>query len=165
MNVPSPSNFTVTAKALPSDIPGEKTITFYRMLFIGIGIAIAMVAPNAVFWGIVVGVVGWFMAGNAGSSERTAEKSRRNASLQAAKYEYEQLIERAKRETGAASFMAKRMELAKLRDEYLALPQAEKQELDKLHATALERQKQQFLDKFFIDNGLCCTTPPRPSFP
>lgn len=33
------------------------------------------------------------------------------------------------------------------------MPQAEKQELDKLHATALERQKQQFLDRFFIDNA------------
>lgn len=153
VNVPSPSNFTVTAKTLPSDIPGENTITFYRVLVVGIGIAIAMAAANAVFWGIVVGVVGWVMAGNAGSSERAAEKSRRNASLQAAKFEYEQSIDRAKREAGAESFMAKRMELAKLRDEYLALPEAERQELDKLHTTALERQKQQFLDRFFIDNA------------
>lgn len=155
LTVPSPGNFTVTAKDLPSDIPGENTITFYRVLAIGFGFAVAMAAPDTVFWGIVVGVFGWFMAGNAGSSEMTAEKSRRNASFQAAKHDYEQLIERAKREreAGNGGFMAKYGELSKLRDEYLALPQAEKQEMDKLHATAQERQKQQFLNRFFIDKA------------
>ena len=33
------------------------------------------------------------------------------------------------------------------------MPQAEKQELDKLHSTAHERQKQKFLDGFFIDSA------------
>lgn len=153
VNVPSPSSFTVVAQALPTSIPGENTTTFYSVLAVCTGIAIAVAEPKAMFLGLIVGAVGWFMADRAGSSERTAERSKRNAILQAAKYDYEYLIERSKRETSADVFMAKRMELAKLRDEYLALPQAEKQELDKLHATAHERQKQQFLDRFFIDNA------------
>jgi DNA-binding helix-hairpin-helix protein with protein kinase domain len=153
LSVPSPSSFTVTAQALPSGVPGEGTITFYRLLAVGIGIAVAMAAPKVMFWGFVVGLVGWFVAGSAGSSERAAERSRRTAIRQAAKKEYDELVERAQRDAGPAGFQAKRAELSKLRDEYQALPQAEKQELDKLHSTAQERQKQKFLDTCFIDSA------------
>ena len=153
LNVPSPSNFTVTAQALPSSIPGEGTVTFYRLLAVGVGIAIAVAAPSAIFWSFVVGIVGWFAAGSAGSSERAAEKSRRLLIRQTAKQEYDKLVGRVQRDAGTADFEAKRAELSKLRDEYQGLAQAEKQELDKLHSTAQERQKQKFLDTFFIDSA------------
>jgi DNA-binding helix-hairpin-helix protein with protein kinase domain len=93
------------------------------------------------------------MAGSAGSSERAAERSRRSAAQRAAKKDYDELVERVQRDAGPASFEAKRAELAKLRDEYQALPQIEKKELDKLHSTAHERQKQKFLDGCFIDSA------------
>lgn len=152
-SVPSPSNFTVAAQALPSGVTGEGTIAFYRLLAVSIGIAIAVAAPKAMFWGFVAGIVGWFVAGSAGSSERTAEKSRRSAVRQAAKQEYDELVDRAQRDAGPAGFQAKRAELSKLKDEYQGLPQAEKQELDKLHSTAQERQRQKFLDTCFIDSA------------
>ncbi len=153
LSLPSPSNFAVTAQPLPAGVAGEGTITAYRVIAVVIGIAIAMAAPKAMFWGIVVGAVGWFMAGSAGSSERAAERSRRSAAREAAKKEYDELVERVQRDAGPAGFQAKRAELTKLRDEYQALPQAEKQELDKLHSTAHERQKQKFLDGCFIDSA------------
>ena len=153
LSVPSPSNFTVTARALPAGVTSDGTITFYRVLAIGLGIAIAVAAPTATFWGIVVGVVGFLLAGNAGSSERATERSRRSANLQAARQEYDQLVERARRDAGPEGFVAMRAQLAKLAEEYQALPQAEKQELDKLHSTALERQKHKFLDTCFIDRA------------
>jgi len=157
LNIPSPSNFTVTAQALPSSVPGEGTIIFYRLLAVGIGITIGITiggaAPKAMFLSFVVGIVGWFMAGSAGSSERAAERSRRETIRQAAKQEYAELVERAQRDASPAGFLAKRAELSKLRDEYQALPQTEKQDLDKLHSTALERQKQKFLDACFIDSA------------
>lgn len=153
LSIPTPGNFTVTAQALPAGVPGDGTITFYRLLAVGIGIAIAVAAPKAMFWGIVVGVIGWFMASSAGSSERAAERSRRSAAQQAAKKEYDELVERVQRDAGPAGFQAKRAELSKLRDEHQGLPQAEKQELDKLHSTAHDRQKQKFLDTCFIDSA------------
>lgn len=153
LSLPDPSNFTVTAQPLPSGVPGEGTITFYRLLAVGIGIAIAIAVSKAMFWGIVGGVVGWFIAGSVGSSERTAERSRRSSAQQAAKKESDELIERAQRDAGPAGFQAKRAELGKLRDEHQALPQAEKQELHKLHSTAQDRQKQKFLDGCFIDSA------------
>lgn len=153
ISIPSPSNFTVAAQALPAGVPGEGTITFYRLLAVGFGIAIAVAAPKAMFWGIVVGIVGWLMAGSAGTSERAAERSRRSAAQQAAKKDYDELTERVQRDAGPGGFQAKRAELSQLRDEHQALPHAEKQELDHLHSTAHERQKQKFLDTCFIDSA------------
>lgn len=153
LSIPSPGSFTVTAQPLPSGVPGEGTVTFYRLLAVGIGIAIALAAPKALFWAVVVGAIGWFMASSAGSTERAAERSRRGSAQQAAKKEYDELVERVERDAGPAGFQAKRTELSKLRDEYQSLPQAEKQELDKLHSTAHERQKHKFLDTCFIDNA------------
>ena len=153
LNIPSPSSFAVTAKPLPSNVPGDGTIVFYRLLAICLGIVVAAAAPQAIFLGVLVGVVGWFMASGAGSSERNAERSRRASSRQAAKQAYDQLVARAKRDAGQDGFQAKRTELAKLRDEYQALPQTEKLELNKLHSTAQERQKQRFLDTCFIDSA------------
>lgn len=98
-------------------------------------------------------MLGWLIAGSAGSSKRKAEKIRRRSIRDSAKQSYEKLVECAKRETGPEGFHAKHAELRKLRDEYQALPQKEKTELDNLHSTARERQKQCFLDSCFIDSA------------
>lgn len=153
LNVPTPGSFTVTAQALPAGVPGDGTVTAYRILAVVIGIAIAAAAPKAMFWGIVVGAVGWFMAGSAGSSERAAERGRRSSAQRDAKKEYDELVERVQRDAGPSGFHAKRAELSKLRDEHQALPEAERREIDQLHSTAQERQKQKFLDTCFIDSA------------
>ena len=153
LNIPTPGTFKVTAQALPADVPGPGAIAFYRLLAIAIGIVIAVAEPKALLVGIIVAVIGYLMAGSAGSAERAAERSRRTAAQQAAKKEYEGLVERLQREAGPSGFQAKRVELTKLRDEHQALPQAEKHEMEKLQSTAQERQLQKFLDTYFIDNA------------
>lgn len=153
VTAPNVDSRAITAQPLPSNVPGEGTVSFYRLLAIGIAIAIAIGAPKAWFLGVIVGFVGWAMAGSAGSSERTVERNRRKSIQQSAKQEFDQLIAQAKKDAGPEGFLAKRSELSKLRDEYQSMPQAEKQELDKLHSTAHERQKQKFLDGFFIDSA------------
>lgn len=153
VGVPNVDSSRLSAQPLPSNVPGEGTITFYRLLAVGISIAVAVAAPNAWFLWLIAGFFGWTMAGSAGSSERTAERNRRKAIQQSARQEYDQLIEQAKNEAGPEGFLAKRSELVKLRDEYQAFPQTEKRELDKLHSTAQERQKQKFLDGCFIDSA------------
>lgn len=152
-NIPTPSSFIVTAQALPAGVVGESTVTIYRLISVGIGITIAMAAPEAMFWGIVVGVVGWFMARGAVSSEHAAELSRRSAAQMTAKREYDELVKRVQRDAGPSDFQAKRSELSKLRNEYQALPDAERREMDQLRSTAHERQKQKFLDTCFIDSA------------
>jgi len=143
----------LTAQALPSGIPGGGTIFFYRLLVVGFTLAFVVGFPKAWFFGVLGGFVGWAMAGSAGSSERATESKRRQSAMLAVKVEWNKLLEQAQRESGPEGFMAKRNELSKLRDEYQALPQAERQELDQLHSTAHQRQKQKFLDTCFIDSA------------
>lgn len=153
LSLPTPSNFSVTAKPLPAGIPGEGTITFYRLGVVAIAIAVLFIAPQAWFLALLGGWFGWAMAGGAGSSERDAERSVRRSALDAARQEYERLVERAKKEAGPEGFYARRAELSKLKNELEALPQAEQEELNRLHATAQERQKEKFLDSCFIDRA------------
>lgn len=155
VNAPSPVNFTVKAQPLPAGIPSGSTIAIYKMtaVAVAIAIAIAVAEPNAWVISLLACWVVWVMASNAGSSERAEETVRRRALLQAAKQEYDQLVERAKKEAGPDGFHAHKMEFVKLRNELEALPQAERKEIEKLHSTAHERQKQKFLDTCFIDNA------------
>jgi DNA-binding helix-hairpin-helix protein with protein kinase domain len=153
VSVPSFDASRLSAQPCPSNIPGEGTITFYRLLVVGIVIAVLVAAPNGWFLWLIAGFFGWTMAGSVGSSERTAERNRRKAIQQSAKQDYDQLVVQAKEEAGAEGFLAKRSDLLKLRDEYQLLPQTEKHELDKLHSTAQERQRRKFLDGCFIDTA------------
>lgn len=153
VNVPNPSSFSVKAQPLPAGIPGEGIITFYKLVAVAIVLAIVVAAPGAWILTLIVGSVGWVMAGNAGSSGRAAETTKRRSALEVAKNEYEQLVERAKKEAGPEGFHAQKAELSKLRRELEDIPRAEKEEIDKLHSTAHERQKQKFLDTCFLDNA------------
>lgn len=153
LSLPTPSNLNVTAKPLPAGIPGEGTVTFYRFVVVAIAIAVIFAAPKAWFFALLGGWFGWAMAGGAGSSERAAERSTRKSALDAASQEYERLAERAKKEAGPEGFHARKAELARMKDELEALPRAEQEKLNQLHATAQERQKQKFLNTCFIDRA------------
>ncbi|MDH0341621.1 helix-hairpin-helix domain-containing protein [Chromobacterium haemolyticum] len=151
--LPSPSSISMKAQPLPAGMPSEGTIFFYKLVVVAIVITIIAAAPGAWFLALLVGWGGWVMAGSAGSAERAKEKMKRRAAYEAAKNDYDQLTERAKKEAGPEGFHARKVALAKMREELEGLPRAEKQELDKLHSTAHERQKQKYLDTCFIDNA------------
>jgi DNA-binding helix-hairpin-helix protein with protein kinase domain len=152
VNLPHPGNFPVSPQPLPSGIPGQGTISFYRFAAVATAITLAVVFPGMWFFALLIGVIGWGMAGGAGSSERAAERTKRMAAKDAARQEYEQLVGRAK-EAGPEGFHNRRAEFAKLKAELEQLPSLEKEELDKLHSTAQARQKHKFLDGCFIDNA------------
>lgn len=141
------------AKPLPSSVPGRGTIAFYQILAVVLALGFIAVASSFWFFGILGGIVGLVIANNAGSAERNSERAQRQAAKDAAQQEFDRLVERARKEAGPEGFYAKRGELSKLRDEYQALPQKEKHELDKLQSTAYDRQKHKFLDAIFIDNA------------
>ena len=151
ISTPDIDSVFVIPVPLPADVPGEGTITLYRILAVILTIVIIGMAPAAWVFGVLAGVVGWMMAGSAGSVPRDAERARRKAARDAAQQEFDLLIERAKKEAGAEGFHAKLGEFKKMGDEYQKLQQAQKHELDKLHSTAHDRQKRKFLDGWFID--------------
>lgn len=153
VTVPNPNSFNAKAKPLPDGIPGEGAITFYKLIVLVIAIGVFIAAPKAWFIALLVGWAGWAMASSAGSSRRSAELSMRRSAMEVARQQYGHLVERARKEAGPEGFHALRAELAKIKDELEGLPRMEKEEIDKLHATAHDRQKQKFLDTCFIDNA------------
>ncbi|TXC66048.1 helix-hairpin-helix domain-containing protein [Piscinibacter aquaticus] len=153
LNLPTPGSFTVTAKPLPAGIPGEGAVTFYRLVAVAIAVAIAFAAPGGWVLGLLVGWAGWVMAGGAGSAKRNEERAARKSFADAAEQEYDRPVARAKKEAGPEGFHARRAELAKMKDELEGLPRAEQDELNRLHATAQERQKERFLNTCFIDRA------------
>jgi DNA-binding helix-hairpin-helix protein with protein kinase domain len=153
LSLPIPGNLKATARPLPSNVPGKDTITIYRLVALSIGIGVMVAFPGVWLVGLIIGWVGWAIASNAGASELAAELSLRRAAKSIAQNEYDQLVQRAKKEAGPEDFNSRLTELARLKEELERLPQAEKAEIDNLHVSAQERQKQKFLSTCFIDNA------------
>ena len=156
-DLPSPNSFQVKAQPLPDGLPNEDTISNYRFVSICVAIGFMLSIPEAWFLGLIIGLVGWVMSSNAGSSERHAERLKRRDAKKVAQQVYNQLVEQVKEqlknEIGPKKFLVRRAELVKIKEELDNLPSAEKYELDRLETTANERQKQKFLDAFFIDKA------------
>lgn len=153
VSLPNLASIAVTPQPLPSSVPGKGTIVFYRVIVIVVAFFVSIALKKAWFIGVLAGWAAWAIAGSAGSGPRGQERTRRLSMVTAAQHAYNLIVEQFQREAGPQGFVAKRAELFKIREEYQVLPEAEKKELDKLHSTAQERQKQKFLDGFFIDGA------------
>lgn len=151
--IPSLAAFAVKPAPLPPGITQEGTITFWRVVIVGIAIWLFTVIPGA--WFLVLGGAWWAWAavGDLGGSERKAERTKRQAAKDAAQQQYDQIVSRIRQEISPEAFAKKKQDLARLRDEYQQLPEREKAELANLHATAEARQKRQFLERHFIDGA------------
>ncbi len=153
MVIPNIATISVTPVPLPPGIGGTGQIFFLRLLVVCSAIGLFAAAPGAWFIIALGAWIVWGMAGSAGESERNAERSKRRAALGEARREYEAVENRVRKQSVTEGFAAKKQELVRLRDEYQSLPATEKSEVERLHATAEARQKQQFLDRCFIDSA------------
>lgn len=150
--IPTSKGFTSIPTPLPSNLPSRNQITAYRIVAVALTIAVLFL-PGGVFWALIVGLVGWNIASNAGSSDRKTEKKRRESVLNAKKGDYDQLVEQLKRDADPAVFVKKKLELTRLREEYQSLSAKESVEIENLKNTAEARQKEKFLDTFFIEDA------------
>ena len=153
VNVPIHTDFSVKAQPLPEGIPGPGVIMFLKLVAVAISVAIVAAVPDAWFLALLTGLGGYAVAGNIGAAQRNAETSKRRVTLEAARQEYDQLVERAKNEAGPEGFNVLKVEFSRYHDELKNLPRAETQEIDILHSTARSRQKHKFLDAYFIDSA------------
>jgi DNA-binding helix-hairpin-helix protein with protein kinase domain len=151
--VPGISGISVAPTPLPPTIPGNGKITAYRFIVAFFAIAAFAVVPKAWFIVALATWVGWAAVSAAGGAKRQAERTKRKTAQDLARNELDALIERAKKEAGPEGFHVLKEALKKLRDEFQALPAEEIRELDNLHATAQARQKQKFLERFFLDSA------------
>jgi DNA-binding helix-hairpin-helix protein with protein kinase domain len=143
----------ITAAPLPSNIPGEGAASFLKVVVVVASFAAAIYAPAFWFLIALAGVGAWGVAGSVGSEARSQERAKRRTAKDSTKAEYDRLIAQLNKEAGPNGFQAKRAELAKARDEFESLEKAEVLEIGNLKTSAHNRQKQQYLDRHFIDRA------------
>lgn len=153
VSIPTPATFSVEGRPLPPGITGEVAVVFFRVVVVVIAITIAVTVPGLWFLAMLGGIAGWNMAGNVGSSERNTERTKRRDALNSASQAFNKLAAQAKADAGPEGFNSKKEGFRRLRVELESLPEQEKRELDHLHATARDRQKQKYLEMFFIDDA------------
>lgn len=143
----------VTAAPLPSSIPGEGPATFLKIFVVVASFAALAYAPA--LWLLIVpaAIWAWSLAGSAGSEIRSQERLKRRAAKDAAQAENDRLVAQLKNEAGPEGFMTKCAELARARQEFESLEKAEGFDIERLKSSAHDRQKQQYLDRFFIDRA------------
>ena len=151
--IPNIATIFVSPRPLPPGVGSRWKLFFLRLLVVCITIGLLAAAPGAWFLIIIGAWIAWNAAGSAGESERNMERIKRSAALDEARREYQEVEKRISKESGPEGFAARKQELARLRKEYESLPDTEKSEIERLHATAEARQKQQFLERCFIDSA------------
>lgn len=153
VNIPSASSFSVTPTPLPSGVSSKNQLTAYKLALSGLAILIFFANPK--LW-ILIGLGTWLAWGSIdsmGGPERKAEYDKRKSALKAAQDEFNLISSRLKKEAGPEGFTELKQELMRQLNEYQGLGTAQKDEIEKLHATAESRQKHKFLDGFFIDSA------------
>ncbi len=151
--IPNIVSISVLPTPLPPGVSGKWMVFFLRLLVVSSAIGLLVAAPWSWFFIAIGAWIVWVVVGSFGESERNEERNRRNAALEKARREYQAEENRIRNESGPEGFAEKKQELVRLRSEYESLPDTEKSEIERLHATAEARQKQQFLDRCFIDSA------------
>jgi DNA-binding helix-hairpin-helix protein with protein kinase domain len=154
MRIPAFDSFNVVADPLPPNIPPARVIWGCTIVAWLIAFALVVSIPAYWFVWLIGGGIAYAAAAATGEAERKAERARRTGVLTSAKASHEALVLKAQNEAGPRAFSAIKRELVRLRDEYQTIPHLESQELQRLHTTAQERQKQKFLDSNFIEPAL-----------
>jgi DNA-binding helix-hairpin-helix protein with protein kinase domain len=153
LKIPRPEDYPVVPVPAEAQRKHKRTIGSVRFFAAAATLAVVMTNPELWIPASVVGVGGAAAAGLIGKEEREAERARRKNALDQAEKAYQDVVAAMQSEAGIAGFRAKKVELQRLRQEYLALPRREKSELDQLHVTARERQLKRHLENQFIDTA------------
>lgn len=145
---------SIQAAPLPADVSGSTgQVSFIRGFFIILAVVLCAAMPKLSFFWVVGAIVGWVVAEKSISGARRAELARRRSAKQTAERTFDALMERARKECGQEPFLVRRKQLINLRDDYQDLGRREQAELERLKHTAEARQKEKFLERFFIDRA------------
>ena len=153
VSAPNVSAITVSAAPIPAGIKRKGQTGVLRAFIVVAAVCLTAAVPAAWIIWAVAAFFAWNMIGSADSPEMAAEKTQRKNRMFSAERAYQALVERARKEAGPEGFNNRKKQLTDLRTEYAGLAGREKVELDKLHQTAEQRQRDKFLDRYFIDSA------------
>lgn len=151
LQLPLPAHFQPGGRPLPLGLLRREYIILIEIALSALSLLLCglQAEPRYIILFPVLAAI-WII-GSLTSKAYKAEIQQRRETFNRAKMDYDHLVSQIQQVGGLEGFIAKRTMLEKMKDELLGLPEDEKRELAALHDTARERQKQKFLEGFFID--------------
>ncbi|MCL9845885.1 helix-hairpin-helix domain-containing protein [Ralstonia solanacearum] len=148
---PAWNHLKPTPQQLPSEYQSQRNKAYFaRTVILGLGIWFTASQPALFFVALIVGWLAWSAFGKVNVAP---ERVRREQQRSAAQQQWDMLCERWNSEVGTAGFTKKKSELIRLKTEYQALDAKEQRAMEELKSTAEERQKQRYLERFFISDA------------
>lgn len=151
LQLPLPDHFQAAGRLLPSGLLRREYIILIEIALSALSLLLCGLQTEPRYIILVPVLAAIWIIGSLTSKAYKAEVQRRREALNRAKMDYDHLVSQIQQLGGLEGFIAKRAMLEKMKDEILGLPEEEKRDLAALHDTARERQKQKFLEGFFID--------------
>jgi len=140
-------------RPLPRTIPGRVLAAIVRVIGLTVGATLTYFAPALWGIGLTAAVFGWVIINDIAARKRRIERVKRESLLASARKEHDEELARARLEVGPEGFLERRAALARLRDEYRALPRTQIRELDVLHSGVRERKLREFLQQWRIESA------------
>ncbi|WP_426399495.1 helix-hairpin-helix domain-containing protein [Ralstonia sp. R-29] len=148
---PSWNHIKPTPQPLPAGYQSQRNKAYFvRTIILGLGLWFTVAQPALFFIALLVGWIAWSAFGKVNAAP---ERTRREQQLRAAQQQWVMLCERWNSEVGTAGFTKKKSELVRLKTEYQALDAKEQRAMEELKSTAEARQKQRYLERFFISDA------------
>lgn len=148
---PSWARPNIQPRALPAEYSDRRQTAFIiRAVIVAVGAFVVAAKPALFIFACLFGWIAWAMFGKVDFS---AERAKRENERMAAQRAWNLLMERWENETGISGFTKKKTELARLRSEHESLSVKEQRALSDLHSTAQIRQKERYLERFFISDA------------
>jgi DNA-binding helix-hairpin-helix protein with protein kinase domain len=154
VHAPSIDHTSLSGRPLPASIATDSSGVVMRIIALVIGILLVAIAPALWIASLLIIWFGWNLGSSGENKELTSEITARKRAKDNAQSTVNQLLQQARATIGPEGFLTKKNSLAKLRDDYKALAEYERNEIASLQSTAQQRQKHQFLEKFFIDSAI-----------
>lgn len=151
LQLPLPDHFQPTGRPLPLGLLRREYIILIEIALSALSLLLCGLQAEPRYIILVPVLAAIWIIGSLTSKAYKAEIQQRREAFNRAKMDYDHLVNQIQQLGGLEGFIAKRAMLEKMKDEMLGLPEEEKRALAALHDTARERQKQKFLEGFFID--------------
>jgi DNA-binding helix-hairpin-helix protein with protein kinase domain len=127
---------------LPASVRPPGAVRRYRLLVVLMVILLVALVPRGWPFALMAGGLAWQLAASLADEPRRRERARRRAALLSAQHDYERLLAAVRQEAGPEGFAARRMQLARLRDECRRLREEETQARAGARGTGLQRPPQ-----------------------
>lgn len=157
---PAPAATSTQFLAVPQPLPHEiaslrLSDAIWNFLVLSAAAAVAIggsiAAPSVFFIWLILALLITGARTERADKKLGEERSKRRAALQVASQTWSQVYANWNALAGDKTFLEKRRELEELRTRYDSLGKDADRDLRQLEETARERQRQRYLDQFFID--------------